>query len=169
LPVKKLEMPDSHHVSAAVGWLGLGSWHDANEELDLVAPEYRTHPVVQNVRWQIYARAERWETAAEIAKSLRKAEPGEAQHWLNFAYATRRMQAGGLDAAREILAKAHKLFPKEPIIAYNLACYECQLGQSKKAWKWFQKALELGDPKALKRMALEDNDLKSLWPDIREK
>jgi tetratricopeptide (TPR) repeat protein len=151
--VKPLEMPDSHHVSAAVGWLGLGS----------------LHPVVQQVRWQICAKAERWEMATEIAKSLRDSEPDEPQHWLNFAYASRRMQDGGLESARKILAKAHKLFPKEPIIAYNLACYECQLGQLKKAWKWYQTALELGDPKALKRMALEDDDLKPLWADIREK
>ena len=115
--VKQLEMPDSHHVSAAVGWLGLGSWQDANDELNLIAPEYRMHPVVQQVRWQICAKAERWEMAAEIAKSLREAEPDEAQHWLNFAYASRRMQDGGLESAKKILAKAHKLFPKEPIVA----------------------------------------------------
>jgi predicted Zn-dependent protease len=167
--VKPLEMPDSHHVSAAAGWLGLGSWQDAEEELSLVAPEYRSHPIVQQVRWQICAKAGKWETAAGIAKALRDAEPKEAQHWLNFSYATRRMSGGGLEGARDILAKAHKLFPKEPIIAYNLACYECQLGQSKKAWKWLQKSLELGDPRALKRMALEDDDLKPLWPEIREK
>ncbi|HEY3855590.1 MAG TPA: tetratricopeptide repeat protein [Verrucomicrobiae bacterium] len=167
--MKTLEMPDSHYVSAAVGWLGLGNWQEANDELNLVAPEFRTHPAVQQVRWQICAKAERWEMAAEIAKDLRRSEPGEPQHWLNLAYATRRTEGGGLDSAREILAKAHKLFPKEPIIAYNLACYECQLGQSKKAWKRYQKALELGDSKALKRMALEDNDLEPLWPEIREK
>jgi hypothetical protein len=35
----KLQMNgDNHHLSAAIGWIGLGDWCGANEELEKIAP-----------------------------------------------------------------------------------------------------------------------------------
>jgi hypothetical protein len=42
------------------------------------------------------------------------------------------------------------------LIGYNLACYECQLGNLKAAWKWLVIAFDLGDAKQVKLMALDD-------------
>jgi len=47
---------------------------------------------------------------------------------------------------------------------HNLACYICQLGDLEKAKQSLQHALKL-DPK-LRVMALDDEDLKSLWEAI---
>jgi hypothetical protein len=49
---------------------------------------------------------------------------------------------------------------------YNLACYECKLGRLEQAKSWLEKAFELGDPKKIKLMALEDPDLEPLWREI---
>ena len=57
-------------------------------------------------------------------------------------------------------------FPEDPIMRYNLACYECQLGRLEHARNWLQKAFKLGDPKKIKLMALEDPDLQPLWREI---
>jgi hypothetical protein len=37
--VKKLEPPDTHHVSAAIGWLELGNPAEAGEEIARITPE----------------------------------------------------------------------------------------------------------------------------------
>jgi len=37
IPVQRLGQPDSHHLDAAVGWLGLGCVAEARAELDLIS------------------------------------------------------------------------------------------------------------------------------------
>jgi tetratricopeptide (TPR) repeat protein len=166
--MKPLEPPDSFHLSAAIGWLGLGNWQEANEELEKIVPALGAHPDVLRVRFEIYSKAGKWDRAAEIACALVQSRPTEPQFWISHAYATRRMPGGGIPQAKEILSKARGLFPKEFLIAYNLACYECQLGDLKAAWKWLETASDLGEPKKVKQMALADPDLEPLWTKIRE-
>jgi hypothetical protein len=60
-----------------------------------------------------------------------------------------------------------KRFPKNETIPYNLACYECQLGDLEAARDWLRRAMKLKKPEALKEQALEDQDLKPMWPEIR--
>jgi tetratricopeptide (TPR) repeat protein len=166
--VKPLEPPDTFHLSAALGWLELGNWREANEELEKIAPGLRAHPDVLEVGFGVYSKAGKWDMAAEIACALILIRPKEPQLWSSHAYATRRMPSGGIPQAKEILVKARAMFPKEPLIAYNLACYECQLGELKAAWKWLEIAFDLGDPKRMKLMALQDPDLEPLWAEIGE-
>ena len=51
---------------------------------------------------------------------------------------------------------------------YNLACYECQLGNMKESKAWLKKTIELADKKEVKLMALNDKDLEPLWKVIGE-
>lgn len=164
--MQPLDSPDIHHLRAAQGWLGLGNWREANEELEKIAPALRAHPDVLEVRFQIHAEAGQWNMAAEIARELVQISPKEPQFWISHAYATRRMPGGGIPQAAEILNKARQLFPKESLIAYNLACYDCQLGNNMDAGKWLKIAFDLGDAKQVKVTALKDPDLKPLWAEI---
>ena len=91
-----------------------------------------------------------------------------AQGWLHRAYVLRRVAGGGLTQAWEALLPAAKKFPKEPVIAYNLACYACQLLQPDLAREWLRRALLVGDKEVLKKMALADDDLQPLWQEIKE-
>ena len=120
------------------------------------------------MRWFIYAKAEKWDLAGDVAEILRNGDPNETSWWLNLAYATRRRAGAGLVAAKTILEEAQKRFPKEPTIAYNLACYACQLGDLKAAWALLEKAFAVGDAKNLKLMALDDPDLQPIWSEISE-
>jgi hypothetical protein len=70
--MKKLDPPDSHYLNAAEGWLKLGDHLEANEELEPIAPENRAHPDVLQLRWQIYARENRWQACLDIATALTK-------------------------------------------------------------------------------------------------
>jgi len=164
--MKPLEPPDSHHLSAAIGWLGLGNVAEAGAELKKIAPQFHSHPDVFAVQFDIHAAAGKWEAAAKIAGTLTRLEPEEPGAWVSLAYATRRKTGGGIPQARAILIQAQRTFPKETIIAYNLACYDCQLDNLDAAKAWLDKAYTLGDVHKIKHMALQDPDLKPLWSDI---
>ena len=166
--MKPLEPPDSHHLSAAIGWLGLGNVAEAGAELEKIAAQFQSHPDALAVQFDIHAAAGRWDAAAEIAGTLTRLEPEQPGAWISLAYATRRKAGGGIPQARTILIQAQQTFPKEKIIAYNLACYDCQLGDLNAARSWLEKACALGDARKIKHMALQDPDLEPLWPDIRE-
>jgi len=160
--VKSLEPPDSHYLQAAIGWLELGNHLEANEELEKITPELRAHPDVLEVRYQIYAKAEKWEMADEIAHTLNRIHPLAPQFWLWRAYATRRMPGGGILQAQEILINAQPLFPKVWTIPYNLACYCAQTGRLEECKMWFKMAMNI-DEKTVKLAAVVDPDLQPLW------
>ena len=166
--MKVIEPPDSHFVSAAVGWLGLGNVAEARAELARVSEEHQGHPDVLEVRWWICAEEKRWEEGLEIAQALMKAAPKRASGWLHQAYALRRIPGGSVKKAWQALLPAFDRFPKEPTIAYNLSCYACQMQQLEAARVWFKRAAVIGGKEEMKKMALDDADLKELWGEIRE-
>src|ERR1041384_4316508 len=152
-----LEPPDSHHLSAAVGWLELGNATEAGEELARISAASLEHPDVLEVRWSLCAAGNSWEAGLAAAElSILKA-PERVTSWIHRAYALRRVKAGGLMAAFEALRPAFEKFPKEPLVPYNLACYAAQSGDLDEAWAWLHKALKAaGEAKHIKEMALAD-------------
>ena len=166
--MKPLPHPNNRHLEAAQGWLGLGDVLAANEELEQVAPELRAHPGVLWVRYQIYSKAKKWDLAAEIAATLTEQLPNDPAFWISLAYATRRKEGGSIQEAKAILIKAKTLFPKHYLIAYNLACYECQLGNLKEAMEFLGAARDLAGKKDIRSRALDDPDLEPLWAKISE-
>jgi len=168
MPVQRLRPPDSHHLDAAVGWLGLGCVAEAQAELDLISAMRQKHPAVLEARWTICAREKRWAEALEIAQAELTVAPDDCAGWLHRAYALRRVPDGGLPQAWEALLPAAEKFPREPVIAYNLSCYACQLQQPSVARRWLRQAMKAGDREAIRHMALADDDLQPLWTEIRE-
>jgi hypothetical protein len=59
-----LEAPDSIHLQAAEGWVGLGNYADANDELEQIAAANRAHHDVLQIRWRIYADARKWDAGS---------------------------------------------------------------------------------------------------------
>jgi predicted Zn-dependent protease len=121
-----LEALDQRHRQAAVGYVELGLYLEADAELDKIDPFCRAVPEVLAVRLEIYAGLQKWELMQVVAEKLANYDPAEAQWRISFAYATRRTES--IEKAREILLTALGSHPEEPTIHYNLACYECQLG-----------------------------------------
>jgi len=167
--VQKLEPPDSHHLDAAIGWLGLGCAGEARLELEKIAAANRHHADVLEARWTLCAHEKRWGEALKIAELELTAAPGNAGGWLHRAYALRRVGDGGLPQAWDALLPAAKKFPAEPVIAYNLSCYACQMANLAVAREWLQRAVAAGNKEAIKhkQMALADDDLKPLWTEIK--
>ena len=162
--IQPLAPPDSLHLQAAQGWLELGNHLEANEELEQITAECRAHPAVLEVRWQIYAKAKTWAGALDIAAALAQLVPEQPLGWLHRSYCLHELKR--TEEARDNLLRVVDKFPEDPIMRYNLACYECQLGRMEQAKQWLEKAFTLGDPKKIKLMALDDPDLEPLWRTI---
>jgi len=162
--MKPLDLHDQRHLEAAEGWIELGNPLEANGELENITAENRAHPAVLEIRWQIYAKAKKWDAALDIASALIQLAPEHPLGWVHRSYSLHELKRS--EEARDNLLRVVDKFPQDPIMRYNLACYECQLGQLEQAKSWLQKAFELGDPMKIKLMALEDPDLELLWREI---
>ena len=77
--MKPLEIPDLHHLRAAIGWLELGNHSEANVELENISAALRAHPDVLEVRYEIYAKDKKWDACREIAAALLKQVPERPQ------------------------------------------------------------------------------------------
>ena len=163
---KPLLPPDSHYVSAAEGWLMLKNPKEASAELDHVAEENRLHPEVLQARWHIQSAVSDWEGAIITAQLCIDVDSGSSFGWIHRSYSLHELKR--TQEAWNNLEPATKLFPAEPIIAYNMACYACQLGHMEIAKSWLRKAFKLGVPAVIKKMALSDPDLTPLLPEIEE-
>jgi hypothetical protein len=78
--MKPLPHPNNKFLEAAEGWLGLGNFLEANEELEKIEPKLRAHPAVLEVRYKIYAGAKKWEMACSnifgyLAMGINKRQP----------------------------------------------------------------------------------------------
>lgn len=164
--VQGLEPSDIHRLNAALGWLGLNAPADARAELDAIAPAQASHPAVLETRWLLCAHEQNWGDALKVAELELKSAPDDSSGWLHRAYALRRVSSGGLPQAWDALLPAAEKFPEEPVIAYNLACYACQLNQLNDARNWLRRTVKIGGKEAIQKMALTDEDLKPLWPEI---
>lgn len=166
--MKTLGPPHVHYLSAAEGWLELGNVAEARAELEHIPQRLQNHPRVLEVHWGICAEEKNWPAALENARKQIEAAPELVSGWVHRAYAARRAPGGGLEAAWAALFPAMERFPEDAIVPYNLACYACQMQQLDVARIMFKRALGLGDNNQLKRMALNDPDLKPLWDEFRE-
>lgn len=63
---------DRQHLQAAEGWLELGDWLAANEELEEIDPPCRAYPSVFALRVRIYCAAGKWEIALQIGEVIAK-------------------------------------------------------------------------------------------------
>jgi predicted Zn-dependent protease len=122
----KLGLDDQRQLDAAEGWLELGDWLQANEELEQITPEMRAHPFVLRVRWGIYAKAEKWEMAAEVALGITAGLPDNSWGYIHLAYSWHELKR--TQEAQAVLLPIVDKFPDQYIIQYKLACYSCQLG-----------------------------------------
>lgn len=100
---------DSIHLRAAVGWLELGNWAEANTELERIEARERGCGEVLGVRLRIYAAAGHWETALMLGKTLAASPAADAETLLAAARAA--SQTGNPDLAREWLTRAVNLEP----------------------------------------------------------
>lgn len=162
----KLQPPDTHHLSAAEGWLELGNYREALAELERIAPVEQDRLEVLALRWSISAQLKLWEECVGIAGTILERAPKNIFGWIHRSYALHELKR--TQEAQDLLLPAVRRFPKNETIPYNLACYACQLGDLAAARDWLRRAMKLRNPAAVRAQALEDADLKPLWREIKQ-
>lgn len=154
----ELSVTTRRQLGYAQGYLMLGMKRDALAALEAITgPDAETTPVLQLLAAACVELAE-WARAAGATTILCEREPGEAGHWIQCAYATRR--ARGLAEARAILLRGLALHPREATIHFNLACYAAQRGDLAEAREFLAVAITLDS--AFAEMAKTDPDLAPL-------
>ena len=168
--IKPLQPPDSFHLSAAEGWLELGDSWAANEELEKVTPELKSHPAVLEIRWRILCKEECWRACVDIAKALTQLTPSEPTAWIHLAYSTKQVVGGGLEAAVEVLKPGVEHFPGNPLFCFYLAIYTIQLDRLVESTIWWDKGMEVAQKhhwsNKIPLTSLDDPDLRPLLKDI---
>ena len=163
-----LDFTSAHQLNAVLGWLELGNFREAREELNRMGRKEQDRADLLEVRWILDARQEDWPAALKTAERLLEIAPENSTGWLHRAYALRRVPDGTLAKAAAVLTQAVEKFPEEPTIPYNLACYECVLGNLDAARSWLKEAVKRGSVTKIRKMGLQDPDLEVLWPEIRK-
>lgn len=164
--VKPLEPPGSHHLNAAQGWLGLGDYQSALDELEFIDPVLRSHPDALAVRCDIYLAAMKWPAVVAVASALVQLIPNRPSGWVRRSFALHGLKQ--TQQAFDLLLPAVEKFPEIPTIPYNLACYCAQLGKLEEARHWLQQSYEIGDATILKVAARHDPDLAPLFVNASE-
>ena len=155
-----LPSPQHHYLTAALGWLDLGNYLEAERELEIITPAWRVHPDVLEVRWHLYAKTARWTAALEISSALREIAPEKPFGWIHQACSFHHL--GRTEQAFQTLLGVVENFRHMPTIAYKLACYACHLNRLDEAIRWIEDAMNHGDYDSVSRMALIDPDLKPI-------
>ena len=162
--MKPLVPPDSHHLQAAEGWIGLGDYAAANDELEQISPASRAHPDVLQLRWRIYADARKWDACLDIATAITTMTPERRFGWIHRAHALDKL--GRTLEAKDLLLSVVDDFEVNSTIPYHLAQYCARLSQFDQAKEWLAKAFLSADGmeavNRLREMALEDPDLEPL-------
>ena len=104
-----LDQNDTRQLEAARGWLGLGDWKSASDELDQITPKMRAHPDVLQMRVEIYCAARRFDLASSVSDGFANVVPCGAQFWYNRAVAL--CQVGRTREARTAIAICFDLEP----------------------------------------------------------
>ena len=155
----KLSRSNLLRLQFAEGWLGLNSPSEASKELLGLDVAVEQHPDVLALKWSICASKEDWTEAFRLATQHLAVRESDLRAWINHSYALRRMPGGGIQKAHDALFPALDRFPKDVLVPYNLACYQCRLGNSETAIALLKRALKNGSRSAILAMAKEDPDL----------
>jgi predicted Zn-dependent protease len=161
---------DLLRLNAAEGWLGLGDPIAAEEELAHITPAKRSHPDVLTVRCEICASARRWPECLEAAEALLKIAPHNLFGWVRRSFALHELKR--TKEALEKLLPAADHFPEEIVVRYNVACYECVLGNRSQAKRRLSEAFKLAHKQRSfaewRSQALADPDLVPLREYLRQ-
>lgn len=146
-------------MTEAQGYFELGLYEDSLEAIEELPPAQRTSIPIIQLQASIYMKLEAWHLLGAMGSALVRFKPEEAQHWMWFAYATRRSDS--IESAEKILRDALNHHPDDGTVHYNLACYTAQIGRLDEARQFLTEAIRL-DPD-YQKMALDDPDLEPLW------
>ena len=145
-----------------VGYLSLGMYDDANEALESLPTEIKTHRLVLWARLDLLVEMRKWEEGVLLGESLCKLWPDQREFVIRTAYCLHELKRTA--EAKDMLLNAPASHRESAVFNYNLACYETQLGNIDEAKKLLVSCFQ--KDKDFRGQALDDPDLEPLWESI---
>ena len=108
-------------------------------------------------RWELHAKLLQWEQALDLARTIVQTLPSDSESWIKQSYCLHELKR--TQEAWDCLFFVYAEFQDSPTVAYNLACYACQLGEFETARFWLKHAKRVGDRRSVLEMAATDPDL----------
>ena len=138
----------------------LRMFDDALAEIAALPPEAQQIDGVIELRIIILTQAQRWQEALEGSRELCRLRPDSPAGFIHVAFCLHGL--GRSAEAKEILLAGPATLQKEPTFHYNLACYECALGNFEEARRYLERSFAMD--KKFREFARTDPDLIPLRP-----
>jgi predicted Zn-dependent protease len=155
---------DLNHLKAAEGWLDLGNFVEANNELEEIAPLNRAHPHVLEMRCRIYEAAGKWEMSLVVTRTLCDQLPKWLPGWLHQARCLH--EIGRTHEAYHLLVDVVELFPDNQTIRYDIAVYAARRTLLDEAVELPKPVFRVVDDGEFRKTALNDERLARVWQKI---
>ena len=143
---------------AAQGYIELGMFDDGLAELDTLPENARRNPTALELRLAILMQTRRWKDALTVSRRLTRACPHKNVGYIHTAFCLHEL--GKTGEARTVLLAGPATLHAEPTYHYNLACYECHLGNIDLARMHLDRSFQLD--KKYRDFAKTDPDLEAL-------
>ena len=147
-------------IEAAQGYSELGMPAEALAELDSLQPSVRNRPDLLELRILILMQAKKWRAALTASREFCERRPRDTIGFIHTAFCLHEL--GRSNEAKSVLLSGPAALIDEPTYHYNLACYECVLGNLETAQAHLETSIFLD--KNLRHFAKNDPDLKALNP-----
>ena len=147
-----------HIITAAQGYFELSMHAEAIAELDKLPLEEQIRPEVLEMRVLILMKDQLWQEALSASEKLCIVAPESPIGFIHAAYCLHEL--GHTRAAKELLLEGPAALVNDATYHYNLACYECALGNYDTARAYLEASLSMDDK--LREFAKTDPDLKPL-------
>ena len=146
-------------IQYANGYIELGMYDDASDELEAIEGEDRMSVEVMSVRAMLYFHAKQWELMEATSRFVAEQKPDFSLGWVNWANALRFQ--GKFEEAKHVGSKGLELHPENGPLWYNMACYCSLMGDQREAKELLHKAASIDEE--FKKTAIDDPDLDELW------
>ena len=148
------------HLSAALGYLGLGMAQDAWDELEKIDKSEKIDLLaLWKVQVEVARALGRWELVAELARHLSKVEPDESLHVFHLAQALR--ETKGHESALAVYEFAADRWPDFGHLRVAMAVELCALERVSEAKVILREAIKR-DPD-LRAVVLDHQELEAVW------
>jgi hypothetical protein len=143
-------------------YLERGMDADANDALETLPDDVKSHPLVFGARPELLMVMERWEDGVILGRSLCRIFSKHHDFWFRTAYCLHAMKRTA--EAKETLLSAPTAISGTALYCYKLACYEAQLGLTDRAKALLQECFT--KDATMKATALDDPDLGPVWDSL---
>lgn len=143
---------------AAQGYAELGMFDDGLAELGTLPEELQQETIAIELRLAILMQAHRWNIALIVSRELYRSAPDKSIGYIHAAFCLHEL--GATQDARDLLLAGPEALHSEPTYHYNMACYECRLGNLDLARAHLDRSFQLD--KKFRQFARTDPDLEPL-------